>query len=96
LNEGARSSLPQYLQTNLPAFDVARVDGRDGCAAFLVFSAKAPFGLAATPFFFAGADLPSTRGGLAGSPLLVPLSFTAIPVACLVSISNEAPFRAKA
>jgi hypothetical protein len=96
LNEGARSSLPQYLQTNLPALDVARVDRRDGCAAFFVFEACAPFGLAATPFFFAGANLPSTGDGLGGSPPLKPLLFAIIPVACLVSISNVTPFRAKA
>jgi hypothetical protein len=56
LNEGATSSLPQYRQINFSAFCFAR-DDRDGrLAAFLVFEAGAPFGLAAAVFFLAEAD----------------------------------------
>jgi hypothetical protein len=48
LNDGARSSLPQYLQTSFSALDTARDDRADGRAAFLVFERSASFGSAAT------------------------------------------------
>jgi hypothetical protein len=47
LNDGARSSLPQYRQTGFSVLDPAR-DGRgDRCGAFVVFAGRAFFG--ATP-----------------------------------------------
>jgi hypothetical protein len=52
LKEGARSSLPQYLQTSFSVLDAAR-DDRGG--AFMIFAAGAAFGLAPTACFFAGA-----------------------------------------
>jgi hypothetical protein len=52
LNEGARSSLPQYLQTSFSALDTARDDCADRRAAFLVFERSASFGLAATSLVF--------------------------------------------
>jgi hypothetical protein len=56
LNDGARSSLPQYRQINFSPFGFARDDCGGRPAAFLVFEAGAPFGLAAAVFFLAEAD----------------------------------------
>jgi hypothetical protein len=54
LKDGARSSLPQYLQTSFSVLDPA-LDDRGGCSvAFVIFAALAAFGLARA-FFFAGA-----------------------------------------
>jgi hypothetical protein len=55
LNDGARSSLPQYRQTNLSALEAAR-DERGG---FVFFEARAAFGLPLAAGLFVGAtDLP--------------------------------------
>jgi hypothetical protein len=55
MKDGARSSLPQYLQSSFCVLDAAR-DDRDGrCGTFVVFAARAAFGLAPTAFFFTGA-----------------------------------------
>jgi hypothetical protein len=51
LNDGARSSLPQYRQINFSPSGFARDD-----RPLLVFEASAPFGLAAAVFFLAEAD----------------------------------------
>jgi hypothetical protein len=56
LNDGARSSLPQYRQINFSPSGFARDDRGGRPAAFLVFEAGAPFGLAAAVFFLAEAD----------------------------------------
>jgi hypothetical protein len=50
LNDGARSSLPQYRQINFSPSGFARDDCGGRPAAFLVFGAGAPFGLAARSF----------------------------------------------
>jgi hypothetical protein len=55
LKDGARSSLPQYLQTSFCAFDPARDDRGGRRNAFVVFAARAAFGLAPAACFFAGA-----------------------------------------
>jgi hypothetical protein len=55
LKDGARSSLPQYLQTSFSVLDAARDDRGGRCGAFVVFAACAAFGLASTAFFFTGA-----------------------------------------
>jgi hypothetical protein len=55
LKDGARSSLPQYLQTSFSALDAARDDCGDRCGAFVVLAAPPAFGLAPTAGFFAGA-----------------------------------------
>jgi hypothetical protein len=55
LKEGARSSLPQYLQTSVSVLDAARNDRRGRCGVFVVFAARAVFGVALTVFFFTGA-----------------------------------------
>jgi hypothetical protein len=54
LKDGARSSLPQYLQTSLFVLDASRDDcgGRRGTS--VVFAAHAAFGEAPPAFFFAG------------------------------------------
>jgi hypothetical protein len=54
LKDGARSSLPQYLQTSLFVLDASRDDcgGRRGI--FVVFAARAALGAAPPAFFFAG------------------------------------------
>jgi hypothetical protein len=55
LNDGARSSLPQYLQTRFSVLEAAR-DDRGG---FVFFEARAAFGLSLAAGFFVGAtDLP--------------------------------------
>jgi hypothetical protein len=74
LKEGARSSLPQYLQTNFSALDAARDDRHGRRAAFLVFEARAAFGLAATVFFFAGAACPYQKLRKLRKPSDLPLS----------------------
>jgi len=56
LNDGARSSLPQYRQINFSPFGFARDDRGGRPAAFLVFGAGAPFGLPTAVFFLAEAD----------------------------------------
>src|ERR1700738_3009521 len=56
LNDGARSSLPQYRQINFSPFGFAGDDRGGRVAAFLVFEAGPPFGLAAAVFFLAEAD----------------------------------------
>ena len=56
LNDGARSSLPQYRQINFSPSGFARDDRAGRPAVFLVFDAGAPFGLAAAVFFLAEAD----------------------------------------
>jgi hypothetical protein len=61
LKDGARSSLPQYRQTNFSALDGIRDDPR---ATFLVFEAEVPRGLRETRSFFVGADLSPTDGAL--------------------------------
>jgi hypothetical protein len=86
LKEGERSSLPQYLQTNFSALEVARDDRRGRCAAFLAFEARAAFDLAATAFFFAAGTGLLTGGGLGGQAIILPLSLTNPPAACLVSV----------
>jgi len=48
LNDGARSSLPQYLQTNFSSLATARDDRGGLRAAFLGFEASAGVGVAAT------------------------------------------------
>jgi hypothetical protein len=54
LKDGARSSLPQYLQTSFSVLDAGR-DDRGGCSvAFVIFAALAAFGLMRA-FFFTGA-----------------------------------------
>jgi hypothetical protein len=55
LKDGARSSLPQYLQTSFSVLDPARDDcgGRRGT--FMVFALRAAFGAAPTACFFRGA-----------------------------------------
>jgi hypothetical protein len=55
LKDGARSSLPQYLQTSFSVLDDARDDRGWRCGAFVVFAARATFGLAPTACIFAGA-----------------------------------------
>jgi hypothetical protein len=55
LNEGARSSLPQYRQTSFSVLDAARDDRGGRRRAFVVFVARAAFGAASTAFFFTGA-----------------------------------------
>jgi hypothetical protein len=55
LNDGTRSSLPQYRQTSFSDPDVAPDDRSGRCEAFVVFVAWAAFGLAPTACFFAGA-----------------------------------------
>jgi hypothetical protein len=55
LKEGARSSLPQYLQTSFSSADPARDDRGSRRRAFVVFAARAAVGAAATAFFFTGA-----------------------------------------
>jgi hypothetical protein len=52
LKDGARSSLPQYLQTSFSVLDPARDDRGE---AFAVVAARAAFGLAPTARFFTGA-----------------------------------------
>jgi hypothetical protein len=52
LKDGARSSLPQYLQISFSALDPARDDRGE---AFAVVTARAAFGLAPTARFFTGA-----------------------------------------
>jgi hypothetical protein len=56
MNDGARSSLPQYRQINFWSFGFARDDRGGRPAAFLIFEAGVPFGLAAAVFFLADAD----------------------------------------
>jgi hypothetical protein len=56
LNDGARSSLPQYRQSNFSPFDFAPNDRGGRGVAFRVFGGGAPFRFAAAVFFFAGAD----------------------------------------
>jgi hypothetical protein len=51
LKDGARSSLPQYLQTSFSALDLARDDRGE---AFAVVAARAAFGLAPAARFFTG------------------------------------------
>jgi len=46
LNDGARSSLPQYLQTNFSAADAARGDCGGRRAAFPLFEGTTVFALA--------------------------------------------------
>jgi hypothetical protein len=57
LKDGARSSLPQYLQTSFSVLDAARDDrgGRPG--AFVVFAARVAFGLPPIACFFTGLSL---------------------------------------
>jgi hypothetical protein len=55
LNDGARSSLPQYLHTNFSALDAALDDRNGRRAACLVFEGGAAFGLAAAVVFWTGA-----------------------------------------
>jgi hypothetical protein len=50
MKDGARSSLPQYRQTNFSAVDVARADCGGRREALLVFTGCAGFCLAATAF----------------------------------------------
>jgi hypothetical protein len=50
MKDGARSSLPQYRQTNFSAVDVARADCCGRREALLVFTGCAGFGWAATAF----------------------------------------------
>jgi hypothetical protein len=59
LKDGARSSLPQYRQTKLSELEAARDDRAGCCGAFVVFVARATFGLIRADCFFPGvADLP--------------------------------------
>jgi hypothetical protein len=55
LKDGARSSLPQYLQTSFSVLDPARDDRGGRCGTFVVFAARAAVGLVPTAFFFTGA-----------------------------------------
>jgi hypothetical protein len=55
LKDGARSSLPQYLQTSFSVVDPVRDDRGGRCRAFVVFAARAAFGLAPPACFFTGA-----------------------------------------
>jgi len=57
LKDGARSSLPQYRQTNLSGLDPVRDDCDAARAGRLLFEAGAAVGLAAAGFFFAKAAL---------------------------------------
>ena len=58
LNDGARSSLPQYRQTSFPT-DAAFDDRGGRRGAFVFFAARAAFGLPLAAGFFVGAtDLP--------------------------------------
>jgi hypothetical protein len=82
LKDGARSSLPQYRQTNLSALDGIRDDRR---ATFFVFEAEVPRALTAMRTFFVGADPSSIDGGL-GGPVLLPLLLTKTPAARFVSM----------
>jgi hypothetical protein len=73
LNDGARSSLPQYLQTNCASCDdvlYARA------AAFVVFEDGAALGLARTTFFLAGADDTSAESCFAEVVTRLPLPLT--------------------
>jgi hypothetical protein len=54
LKEGARSSPPQYLQTSFSVLDPARDDRGGRRRVFVVFAARATFGLAPAGFFFTG------------------------------------------
>jgi hypothetical protein len=67
LKDGARSSLPQYRQTSFSVLDAAR-DNRG--EAFVVFAARAAFGLAPTGFFAGAADLPLWLTNVAGTDSL--------------------------
>jgi hypothetical protein len=59
LKDGARSSLPQYRQTTFSEVVAARDDRADRCGVFVVFAARATFGLIRADCFFTGAaDLP--------------------------------------
>jgi hypothetical protein len=55
LKDGARLSLPQYLQASFSVLDAARDDRGGRCGAFVVFAVGGAFGGAPTAFFFAGA-----------------------------------------
>jgi len=59
LNDGARSPLPQYLQTSFSVLEAARDDRGGRREGFVFFEARAAFGLPLAAGFFAGAtDLP--------------------------------------
>jgi hypothetical protein len=76
LNDGARSSLPQYLHTNFSELD-ATLDDRAGCrTAFLVFEGGAAFGLAAAVVFLTGAAGLSAGRGLERAAFVLPLSLS--------------------
>jgi hypothetical protein len=86
LKDGARSSLPQYLQTNFSALDAARDDPSGRCAALLVFEGIVPFGLAATAFFFIGAVGSTSEAASGGPAIILPFSLRNAPVAGWLSV----------
>jgi hypothetical protein len=91
LKDGARSSLPQYLQTNFLALN-ARDDPSGRCAAFLVFERIVAFGLAATAFFFIGAVGSTSEATSGGPAIILPFSLRNAPVAGWLSVSPEISF----
>jgi hypothetical protein len=55
LKDGARSSLPQYRQISFSELVAARDDRAGRCGVFVVFVARATFGLIRADCFFTGA-----------------------------------------
>jgi len=59
LKDGTRSSFPQYRQISFSKLEAARDDRAGRCGVFVVFVARASFGLIRADCFFTGAaDLP--------------------------------------
>jgi hypothetical protein len=93
--DGARSSLPQYLQISFSAVDSDRDNRGDRDETFLVFEDSAAFGLAALAFFLADSADASVGAALAGAASRVSLSPTKGPALGLIcAFKVESPFRA--
>jgi hypothetical protein len=70
MKDDARSSLPQYLQTSFSELEAARDDCGDRGWVFIVFAARAAFGLPPIACFFSGAaDLPLCVSDTSGAGL---------------------------
>jgi hypothetical protein len=74
LNDGARSSLPQYRQINFSLLGLAPEDRIGRGTTFLIFERGVPFGLAAAVFFFGGpGDSPINPSTSCSLSMLMPI-----------------------